>query len=199
MAFDKPPKDIPPEKLFRLITRRPYPVVPIDIRLRGAEHIALSVRAITWAEEMEVQDLYDENMSSLSLGYISKSLMADGEQAFSSHEEAAMLSEGEIKKLEHVVAEALSRICPCMFRSDMVAWGFALYEGAKHFSNSHAVSLALSCVEDGMELVTQRLDRFYNMPLLELTEGHALAFHSICKVISEARDEHRERSKNKRR
>lgn len=81
----------------------------------------------------------------------------------------------------------------------MAAWEFAAYQGAKHFSNTHIVSMVMSCMEDGLEMVTQRPDRFYNMPLLELTEGHALAFRSACKVIWEARDEQRERSKNKRR
>jgi hypothetical protein len=198
-VFEKPPEDIPPEELFRLITRRPYPVIPISIRLRGAESIALSVRALTWCEEMEIQDLHSQKESTLSLAYIAKSLMADGEQAFSSYEQASMLSESEIQRLEPEVALALSKVCPCVFRSDMSAWEFALYEGAKHLTNAHAVSMAMSCIEDGSEMVTQRPDRFYNMPLLELTEGHALAFRSACKVIWEARDEYRERSKNKRR
>jgi len=195
----QPPEDIPPEKLFRLITRRPYPVAPIGVRIRGAESIALSVRAITWSEEVEVRDFCSEKENSLALAYISKCLMADGEQAFSSYEEASMLNESEISRLEPDVVNALSRICPSFFRSDCEAWLSALYAGAKDFSNIHAVLLASSCLEDGMSGSATRPDRFYGMPLLELTEGHVLAFRSACKVIWEARDEHRERSKTKRR
>ena len=98
-GLEKPPEDIPPDQLFRLLIRRPYPVTPIDLRIRGAESIALSVRAITWEEEMEIQDLHSQKKVSLSIGYITKCLMADGEQAFSSFEQTSMLSESEIKRL----------------------------------------------------------------------------------------------------
>ena len=54
----RPPADVSASALFRLLLAVPYAERPIDYRLRGAEDVSLSVRALRSCDEADLLDVW---------------------------------------------------------------------------------------------------------------------------------------------
>jgi len=71
----RPPADVSASALFRLLLAVPYAERPIDYRLRGAEDVSLSVRALRSCDEadlLEEADVLeaDRRANALLAGYV---------------------------------------------------------------------------------------------------------------------------------
>ena len=159
----------------------------------------LSVKALTWQEEMVAVDAAADDSENIESHFIAASMLADGSRAFNSAEEVGQLSESEVAVLGAEVLVALSRISPSHVRSDIDKWRETLKRGALHGSNMVEVIAMAGCVDYTMAATVGRIDRYFGVPVSRLTEGHRLAFLVAREIIEEAREVHREQSANKRR
>ena len=187
----RPPKDIAPARLFRLLLQRPRPVLPLSLRLNIAPEAALSVRALTALEDEATRDIDDSipaevRRSTWVMRTIAAALLADGEAAFSSAAQVGQFSEPEIIAMGGAVLDALAIIGPTYRYSDAPQWANVLARGAAHNSNVSITSgigqAALDRWQRGSWL---RYDYsgFFGLPLIELTDGQRMAYDAARKVF----------------
>ena len=121
---------------------------------------------------------------------ISKALVLDEPSypsAFASPDEVGSLDDHEIRELAGAVDWALSRIGPTYARSDTAAWKDVLRRGARN-NLAEAYSLG-GCVDISMGPTSRytiaRPDRYFGVPLVELTDGHWMAYRAAREVWEE--------------
>lgn len=194
MASGEPPKDIPPERLFRTLLQLPRASVDLEYRLPAAPDIELRVCALTSAEisealSFESSELPEELRSGEAFSrLIEKSLfLASGEPAFSSYEQVGLLAEDDMESLAKAVFVALDRVSPTFVRSNFDLWLRALEKGAKHMSNFQTAQALGSCIDSGYSSSMPRPDVFFGVPLKDLTDGHWMAYYASRKVVEEGR------------
>lgn len=193
MANSGPPESVPVGRLFRLVSRRPRPMMPIDHRIRGAESIALSIQALRPVEEAEALGApLGRDKSGISERHarlVAASLLADGSLAFSSHDVLMRhMASREFIRLANAVLDALATVSPSYLTSDTIAWRDGLRKGAKE--NVAVVSAMSSCVDIslgfGAHHAHGRPDRYYGLPVAELTDGQRMAFSAALHVTEVA-------------
>lgn len=178
-----PPKDIPPEKLFRLLVLGTDSPHPIDYKIRGTPDLALFVVPLSGLQLRVAMD-----SPSKELAIIVAALHLEDGPAFSSVQEAGMLDKFESDELSEKVAKKLREISPIYGMSPMSKWEEALKKGAEHPSNLGTSIAMWECADlmlIGDELHrTFRVDRYYGIPVNRLSDGQRMAFSSACKVIN---------------
>jgi hypothetical protein len=109
-------------------------------------------------------------------------------RAFATAEQAAMLNATEIDTLGKEVLDALHYISPTYQGSDLAAWNIALKEGASHSLNfQEALLMYRSCDRVGMDAtVYERPDRYFGLPMCELTDGQLMVFSAAVQFIADA-------------
>lgn len=195
MDFSQPPRDVLPERLFRLLLRRPRPILPIDLRLPVAPHVALSVRGLTALEDAEVADVdpalpQELVRSTLMRRLIAAHLLADGALAFASAEEVGGLTEHELATLGRAVFTAATIISPTYRASSQEAWRAALEQGARHSSN-HGLVCVIASASEPLVLPRKILEvgapeRYFSAALADLTDGQIMAFTAAKAVYDKA-------------
>ena len=190
MALAGPPRDLPPERLFRLLLAW-RPSRPLR-RLVAA--LQLRVRALSPIEEAEALDLAEEEelpelrASRAQREILFRALHLGDAPAFASAEEVGLLSGAALAELAGEVAQALNTIAPTYARSDVGAWRKALAAGAERVGNLSTTFTLASCVDvtpAGGHL--PRLDRFWGRPAGELLDGHWLAYEAARTVMEKHR------------
>lgn len=192
-----PPADVTPARLFRLLTQRPRPELPLAYRLRAAPEIPLRVRALRRGEALAAGDVA-EDFSALpgvraaheAFGLVAAALLLPSGPAFDSAEQvSALLSEAEAIDLVRHVGAALARCSPIHGRCDSDAWGARLRLGAKDPSNVYDAAMLGGCVDiavgAGMRVVSMRPDRYFGLPFSELTDGQCMAAQAARAVVLE--------------
>lgn len=164
--------------------------MPLKYRVRGAEHIALYVVGLRADEGAEVIDAgadCDEASivaSHRACALISACVYLDGDRAFPTPKHAKQLFEPELVELHQEVVEAISRISPLYALIDYRAWVDALKTGASHPSNRAMAFRVAQCVDvvGGFTKAYKhpRPDRWYGVPISELTDGQLLAYDAAC-------------------
>lgn len=186
-----PPRDVPPERLFRLLLRRPRPVLPLAFRLPFAPTLALSVRGLTALEDAEVVDVdaaltEEVRRSEVTRGLMVACLLADGRPAFGSPDEVDALTEDENDALLAAIAPAFNTVSPLRRRIDLDAWQDRLRKGAQHPANINAaatVAAAVHTVVGWSGVVRESApERYFGLPLADLTDGQLLAY-SAAKAV----------------
>lgn len=192
-------RSVPPPKcdkrlLFRGLLRRPRPQQALLFRVLGAEHVKLyarGVKGLEYAEAFEAGD--DLEVEQLSISTITAALLSitvytPQGRAFASGDDVLRLSSSEMAQLGSEVLDALHFISPTYQRSNIEAWSVALREGAAHQSNfQEALAMYKSCDRVGMDAVAyERPDRYFGLPMCELTDGHLMVFSAAVKFISDA-------------
>lgn len=187
---------MPAPKLWRLLIAKPRPWLELDFRIRGAEDIPLHVRGLRCVEEGAIYDAVadvepDEvRTSRFMLEYVSFALYAGQERVFDSAGAVGQLHALELTRLGSEVLRALSVISPSFARSERDPWMVKLCEGAKATFNIHEAALMADSADVvlGKEAYPlKRPDRYFGMPVSELTDGQLMAFHAGVKVIKELR------------
>ena len=183
-----PPKNIKPEVLFRRLSAYPGSVQDIAYKVTGAEGVSLSVRAMASHEIYSLIDDADDKPA----GIVCATLLADGERAFSSPEEIFRLHKEEVASLYQEVAEALISISPLYSSIDHVKWMAVLKKGAIHPTNISTALAMSECVDTlvggGGTIRLNRPDRYYGIPVREMTDGQRLAFNAAREAIDEIRE-----------
>lgn len=191
-----PPVNVAPARLFRLLLRRPRPEISIAYRIRGVEHIPLRVRALSGVEEAIVGDAGDgwgDAAGSVVAGQlVAMALLTPGGPAFASAEDVGALDMSEAMRLAVAVRAALDIISPSYSRHDVAAWDAALKTGAKDARNMAAAVALGGCVDYALGFstgrVTERPDRYFGMPLAEMTDGQWMAYRAARAVVQEMQD-----------
>jgi len=176
----RPPADVSASALFRLLLAVPYAERPIDYRLRGAEDVSLSVRALRSCDEadlLEEADVLeaDRRANALLAGYVRLALIADGERAFRDERDMGALTTEEVRALGRQVVAALVRISPSYLRSDLESWMARLREGAAAPNNAPAREMLGSATPE----------RYFGRPLCELTDGQMMAANAAYGIVNE--------------
>ncbi len=193
MKAQGPPRDVPPERLFRVLLGRPRPVWPISLRFDYAPELALSVRALTATEDEGARDLdlelpEDVRRAQWVTRTVAASLLVDGAPAFSSPEEVEGFSDAEIVAMASSVLDALAVVSPSYSRSDTVAWASYLQRGATHPTNTSLfMAIGAGAFEQGIRGSWFRFawTDFFGMPAIDLTDGQRMAYEAARKVFKD--------------
>lgn len=182
------PRQWPPERLFRLLLGAPRPRIPLDLRIAGAERVALEVRALRPLEEAAAVDeaaqvSVERRTDLLEAGLVVAALWTLGGPAFRSAADLGLLFADEAAALARTTLAALGIVSPSYRRSDAAAWGRALREGAQHPTNLGLTARLGGCVEVGWRF-SPRPDWFFGLPLGELTDGQWMAFRAAREVVA---------------
>ncbi len=194
-----PPTNVPPERLFRTLLAVPRATEAIAFRLDAAPTVAFCVSAVTSLELGEAfawaEDASPEIVSSrVPQAIVAAALrLTDGRRAFDSPDDVGALDDAELRAVGAVVMASLSRISPTIARSTRDAWVDVLAKGARHGSNM-LTAMALGGSADvslgfGNSVVSPRPDRFFGIPMCELTDGHWFAWMAARKVVDRAQSE----------
>lgn len=178
----KPPKDIEPAALFRMLIRRPRPKIKIEHRIYLLSRFELWAHALTSEEVHRAIDEGGEHEVA------ARSIFCDGELAFNSGKEVGLLETMECRLLMSAFSRAFGAICPSLASQDAQLWKNVLSKGAKAPSNfSIVVAMSECCdVATGAGLIrNQRPERYYGLPMAELTDGQRMAFSAANKLVNE--------------
>lgn len=188
-----PPRDVPPERLFRLLLRRPRPVLPLAFRFPFAPDLALSVRGLTAYEDACIGDVDPDDPTRKSVigrRVIAAMLLADGAPAFAGPEAVGGLTEYEIAAVGSAVAEAAAVVSPMRRRVDRDAWDTALQRGAVHPSN---IGLTVAVASASEALIAPRAlihvaapERYFGAPIADITDGQLLAYYAAKAAMDKA-------------
>jgi hypothetical protein len=187
-----PPKDVPPERLFRFLMAK-VPERALVHRIAGLPDIELFVRAVPGAVFEALRDdaaLPDVPMVELSRtvrSWMAATLWTRGGRLATSGDELGRLSARVLLALLGAWVEAVNLICPTFGRSDTRAWRKVLVEGAVHPSNERVAERLAYC-GDPLVLPTKiawvtRPERYWSMPPDELLDGHVLCFEAARKAM----------------
>ena len=188
-----PPRDVPPERLFRLLLRRPRPVLPLVFRFAFAPHVALAVRGLTAYEDAEISDVPPDDPTGRSLiarRLIAAVLLADGRPAFTDADAVGGLTEHEIAALGDAVVKAAHVVSPMRNKVDLAAWDDALQKGARHPQNI-GVTMAIAAATEPL-VAPQKLlrlsapERYFGAPIADLTDGQLLAYYAAKAAMDKA-------------
>lgn len=183
MSGDKPPEHIPPAQLWRMLIPLPRPTLPIAYRIRGAERVPLTVRALRSSEYAEA---IEGDASTVPARLIAAALLTDGRPAFGSPDEVLYLDERELVDLAVHVRAALRIIGPTLITSDTASWARALEEGCAAGSNMYDALALGGCMNVSWGMgrkavhVTQDPERWFGVPQRELLDCHWMAYFAAC-------------------
>jgi hypothetical protein len=181
-AFEKPPGDVPPARLFRALLQR-HPERALRYRIPGAEAYPLRVRAVRAAEIGLLLDAAEEGVEELrgsrvSTGLLAHCLWTGTAPAFGHADELGALSSPVVGDLWDEAVRALGAISPTYNLSEYGAWGSALEEGARAGGNLHDAFTLAGCVDVSMGSVTPRPERYWGCSPAELLDGHWMIFRA---------------------
>lgn len=186
----EPPSDISPERLFRLMLR-PMFDAPIELRIAGAEDVALSVRPVRGIDEQvaadDAADIEHEpsRISRIIRGLIALTLYADAEPAFTSSEDVGALSSDEVSELGAAVLTTLDRFAPSYLRSNVKTWLAKLEEGARHPTNLREAYALASCLDDGPHWTVARPDRYWGLRPNQLLDHNWMVYRAAREATKE--------------
>jgi hypothetical protein len=184
-----PPKDVSPQRLFRLLIQRPRPALEVDHRASFAPNVPLRVVALTAAEygtAIDVAEAFSFDMMrwrSSMAALVQASLYVGQERAFQSVEAVGELMDEHVEELVGIVTSALAIIGPQYAGSNVDAWDKVLRKGAEHVSNLSTTMVLGGCVGQHGE----EPERFFGCPLSQLTDGQLMAYRAANKVANKFR------------
>ena len=191
-----PPDDeeLAASKLFRLLLGSPRAELPIDYRIPAAPHLALRVRALTGNEESAAWDdasslrSVDARDAALVAGLVARSLMTKRGRAFTNAGQVGELMAHDVVELGATVIAALCIVSPTYGSVDQRAWELRLEAGARDYRNAHQVAMLADCVDvsigAGVRWVNPRPDRYFGVPIGELTDGQHMVFSAARSVVT---------------
>jgi len=178
----KPPADITPAKLFRLLCRVPRPVVPIVARFAFMPEQALHCRAMHPLEWAEWEDAGDD----LETVVLQHALCDEMGQPLLDRESVFLLTDSERETVFAELVSALNKIGPGYqrpeaFRCDVDAWHTALEKGA---AANVSILLSLGTAYEGAaDRYTATPERYFGIDRRELLDGHWMAYRAARDVI----------------
>jgi hypothetical protein len=186
-----PPADLAPEDLFATLIAAPRPSTPLREPPSWAHGLDLYVRAISAREDAAVrarvaQEPPHARERAIVDSIIIAALWTPTGPALRSPPDLDGLEVQEAADLARAVFEGLDRIAPTYARSDGKTWSLALQAGARHPQNLQtAISLALCVDMTAWGSALPRPDRFFGMPIGDMTDGQWMAFRAARTVLEE--------------
>ncbi len=173
MDFSKPPSDIPPDRLFRLLLTVPRPTVGLP------SNPSLRVQAIHPDELVEATESGVDMAPSVIVSYC----LLDGKsRVFASADEASEMRDDEFRILWREVSDLLSKISPIEALCVDDLWHSSLCFGAEHRSNVRRTASLGCCFEEGDGLLLPRPERYFGLPSHQLLDGHWMAWRAARAV-----------------
>jgi len=189
MRLPLPPTDVSAARLFRLLSHPDCPRLDISYRVRGAEHLALHVRAPLArgiATALDQQGATPEATIAIQRrALIAEALWAGGARAFCDLALVDKLLPLEFSALFAQVDAALAIISPRNGWCDAEAWFTKLRFGADDVHNQgQAVAMASTrethFVPGEKPIRVERPDLYYGKPVAALTDGQRWAYQAGC-------------------
>lgn len=192
-----PPDSVPPGKLFRLLSTRKRPRLPIAYRFPLAPNVPLHVRALRAAEHAAAWSAESRDLlvmaSQAASAEVACALWTDDGPAFSDASELGQLTTSELDSLSRAVADGLAIVSPIYGASDGESWHETLRAGALLPPNLTTAMLMRDCADVavgfGGIVRSPRPDRYYGRPLCKLTDGQLMAYRAACSAIDSIRGE----------
>jgi hypothetical protein len=186
VRYGKPPRDVAPEKLFRLMLEL-RPSAPVKFKFRDLSQYDLVATALP---AVAVAEAHGADVDATVAGLMARSLStADGLLVFSDPDDVSDMTHEEYGALSRAFVESFSGICPSGWLLDRASWMDALTTGAKHHSNGSAVMLlgsAYEAVNVGKHIrLVGRPERYWGVAPRELTEGNLMC-HAVARRLHEA-------------
>ncbi len=194
-----PPSDVPAERLFRLLLRAPRASLPVRLPIAGAEGGAFcfdaEVRALHPLDDAAAVDAVAEHSEEVRAYMLGAELTAlslhdaGGRRMFATARAVLDMDERDADAVIAATVRALRTVSPSLLRCNHDAWLAYLTLGAAHPSN-YARAAALAGCTDGREeivdargkpvgsRVIQRPDRFFGVPIGDMTDGQWLAYRA---------------------
>lgn len=185
----RPPEDVPPARVFRTLLRRPRPWAPLAYRYPRLPEVALHVVALTPVELAEALDVDADGepsdvVSDRALArMIVVALRDDAGPVFVSEEQAARMPQRSWVDLMTAAVRGLAAVMPSRAlcsAEDWAEWRKVLDKGARATGNIGEAFRMRDChdVAVGWGGVARhyRPDRYFGLPVADLTDGHLLAF-----------------------
>lgn len=186
-----PPK-IPPARLFRALLQRPRATAALVV---PGFDVGLSVRALTAQDEAEIGDAgkgfnQDRARMQCASELLLRAVLTDGMPAFATAADIDALYEHEALKIAKAARAALDTMSPTYSgRFDVTAWRRALVEGAKDYSNITQALVLGGCIDVsygyGIRHTVERPDRYFGVPIAEITDGQMMAYRAGREVYME--------------
>jgi len=180
-AIVGPPADLTDAQLFRLLLQTPRAIAPLDFELRGARG-AFFVRAIRRLDVNRINDACEAERPAVRGWLVRRELVAltlcdrHGTPSVRDSRELGALDHDELQGLTTAVQQQLQRISPLYGHSLVDAWERRLEDGAGAQENRGAADVLGSCCEMAGRLFVPRPDRYFDVPIRELTDGQWMAY-----------------------
>lgn len=170
----EPPREVAPVRLFELLSD-PAPRWPIAATLAALGDIRLSARPLTPLEWARARQEWPA-------GLLSAAVLADGEPLFPDAVSVGYLTAEEAHDLCRATMAALDVVAPTYGRIDVRKWQAVLADGAAH--SGSLVRGMVACVEPvGLGGYVERPDRYWRIPMYEITDGQWLAFRAARRAL----------------
>lgn len=185
----RPPEDAPPARVFHSLIRRPRPRAPLAYRYPRIPDVAFHVVALTPFELAEALDVDadgepSEVVSDRALArMVVAGLRDDHGPALASEEQASRMPQRSWCDMMEAAVRGIAGIMPSRAlcsAEDWAEWRRVLDKGARAGGNIGEAFRMRDChdIAVGWGGVARRYrpDRYYGLPIADLTDGHLLAF-----------------------
>lgn len=185
----RPPEDVPPARVFRTLLRRPRPWTPISYRYPRLPDVRLHVHALTPLELAEALDVDadgepSEVVSDRAMARVVVASLRDDEgPAFASEAQADRMPHRAWVDLMDAAMRGLALVMPSRAlcsADDWTEWRKVLDKGARAMGNLGEAFRMRDChdIAVGWGGIARhyRPDRYFGLPVADLTDGHLLVF-----------------------
>ncbi len=178
-----PPADVGADALFVRLLARPRAWLPIELALAGRPAAAFRVHAVHPLDERLVLDEVARMPPELQQARVDAGLAAlalhddRGLRVFTTGRQLLeLLRDADVAKLIAAVGPTLRACSPSYRLSNVQSWRQRLIEGAE--LESHLAVRLAYCADGDTVYGAPRPDRFFGLPIGELTDGQWLAYRA---------------------
>lgn len=174
--------------------QRPRPTAKLAYRFEVALATQLHVRALTGLEmalaneEQEAGLLEEIKSVNIAAALVAASLYSADGPVFSSAERVlSTLDDPTLRDLWRHVVHGLSCCSPSYLYSDSSWWEATFSRGVEHTSNVFEVIAMAQCCDVNYGSRLPRPDRYFGLPVAELTDGQRMAYDAAFRFVERMR------------
>ena len=175
----EPPKEVEPGELFRLLLQKPRPWWDTD----EGRVVALTATERAGIEQATARLPSQAAWLARSRHEVALCLHDESGPQFGSADELGDLKPYELRRLIAAVRSGLRVCCPEYGYCNLMAWRITLLAGAR--SVPAIAGMIGSCIDEGARKIVSRPDRWFGLPLSELTDGQWMAYHAGRAYVDE--------------
>ncbi len=174
---------------------KPRIIMPLDYRLISAPQLQLAVRSLRGVEDAEcytlgvAHEIPELRNDDIGRRLVVAALCKLSGDPLTTYEDLGGLPSAELSTLAAVVSGALDGISPTHWRCNVTEWIRVLSKGALHVTNRPEVLAIVHCGDVAIGYSggnrTPRPDRYFGMPVSDLTDGQRMAIEAAHEAYEE--------------